>query len=44
MEIPVGLLSHKMSEEIHERFGYRAGLEVTSPPFLSMLEQQENQP
>lgn len=44
MEIPVGLLSHKMSEEIFERFNYRAGLEATSPPFLTMLDQQEKAP
>jgi coenzyme F420-reducing hydrogenase delta subunit/ferredoxin len=44
MEIPVGLLSHKMSEEIFARFGYRAGLEAASPPFLTMLDQQEQQP
>lgn len=41
MDIPVGLLSHKMSEEIFERFGYRSGLDATSPPFLTMLELQE---
>jgi coenzyme F420-reducing hydrogenase delta subunit/ferredoxin len=44
MEIPVGLLSHKMSEEIFARFKYRAGLEAASPPFLTMLESQELQP
>lgn len=41
MDIPVGLLSHKMSEEIFERFGYRSGLDTTSPPFLTILDQQE---
>ena len=44
MEIPVGLLSHKMSEEIFERFRYRSGLDTTSPPFLTMLDLQEVQP
>lgn len=44
MDIPVGLLSHKMSEEIHERFGYRAGLQEAPPPFLTILDLQENQP
>ena len=44
MDIPVGLLSHKMSEEIFERFGYRSGLDATSPPFLTVLDLQEGQP
>jgi formate dehydrogenase subunit beta len=41
MELPLSLLNRKLSKEVHELFGYRAGLEPVQGPLLHMLEEGE---
>jgi ferredoxin len=41
MELPLSLLNRKLAKEVHELFGYRAGVEPVSGPLLSMLGEGE---
>ena len=41
MELPLSLLNRKLAKEVHELFGYRAGLEPVKGPLLNMLQEGE---
>jgi formate dehydrogenase subunit beta len=41
MELPLSLLNRKLAREVHELFGYRAGMEPVKAPLLTMLEEGE---
>jgi ferredoxin len=41
MELPLSLLNRKLAKEVHEMFGYRAGLEPLKGPLLTMLDEGE---
>jgi ferredoxin len=37
MEIPIGLLNHKMAMVMEESFGFRAGVSVATSPIVTVL-------
>ncbi len=41
MELPLSLLNRKLSKEVHELFGYRAGMEPIKGPLLTMFAEGE---
>lgn len=41
MELPLSLLNRKLAKEVHELFGFRAGIEPIKAPLLNMLDQAE---
>ncbi|NIN10226.1 MAG: coenzyme F420 hydrogenase, partial [Gemmatimonadales bacterium] len=41
MELPLSLLNRKLGKEVHELFGYRAGLEPVKGPLLTMFDEGE---
>jgi formate dehydrogenase subunit beta len=41
MELPLSLLNRQLAREVHEMFGYRAGLEPVKGPLLTMLDEGE---
>ncbi len=41
MELPLSLLNRKLAKEVHELFGYRAGLEPVKGPLLTMFDERE---
>ena len=41
MELPLSLLNRKLAKEVQELFNYRAGLEPTQAPLLTMLAEGE---
>jgi ferredoxin len=41
MELPLSLLNRKLSKDVHELFGFRAGMEPTKGPLLTMFGEGE---